>query len=48
MIARTWPPLTYWLTADDRMVATAVEVLEAEALEVEAMTEHWQGGADHG
>ena len=31
MLAREWPPVAYWLTADDRMVATAVAILEAEA-----------------
>jgi hypothetical protein len=30
MLARTWPPVDYWLTADDRMVATAIALLEAE------------------
>jgi hypothetical protein len=35
MIARTWPPVDYWLTAEDRMVATAVELLEAEAAELD-------------
>lgn len=31
MLAHRWPPVTYWLQADDRMVATAVDLLEAEA-----------------
>jgi hypothetical protein len=30
MLAQTWPPVAYWLTADDRMVATAVDILEAQ------------------
>ena len=36
MIAQTWPPLSYWLEeADDRMVATAVDILQAQAAEIE-------------
>jgi hypothetical protein len=38
MIAETWPPVTYWLTADDRMLATAVEVLEARQAAYEEAT----------
>lgn len=30
MLAQTWPPVGYWLTADDRMIATAVAVLESQ------------------
>lgn len=37
MLARVWPPLTYWLTAEDRMVATAVQLLEAEADQLEEL-----------
>jgi hypothetical protein len=43
MIARHWPPVDYWLTADDRMVATAVELLETEADELERMKEDLDG-----
>ena len=39
MLAREWPPVTYWLTADDRMVATAVDLLETEAARIEAARE---------
>lgn len=31
MLAQTWPPVTYWLTADDRLIATAIELLEEQA-----------------
>jgi hypothetical protein len=30
MLAQRWPPVEYWLTAPDAMVATAVAILEAE------------------
>lgn len=36
MLAREWPPVSYWLTAEDRMVATAVDILVAEADAIEA------------
>jgi hypothetical protein len=35
MLAREWPPVSYWLAADDRMIATAVDLLEAEAAAIE-------------
>lgn len=30
MLAQHFPPLTYWLTADDRMIATAIDLLETQ------------------
>jgi len=35
MLARTWPPLDYWLNAEDRMVATAVQLLEEESAQLD-------------
>ena len=31
MLARIWPPVTYWLEAPDEMVATALQLIEEEA-----------------
>lgn len=30
MLAQRWPPYAQWLTADDRMIATAVHIIESE------------------
>lgn len=39
MLGREWPPVSFWLAADDRMVATAVELLETEAAAIQAARE---------